>query len=257
MKKFLSLCVAALLAFSVNAGAQVFNHLSVGVGLGTDGLSFELASPLGSHVDVRAGYGFGLGLIGYSVKDFSIPDPSTGGNVNAPLKLGFGMSDARLLFNIYPGKGGFHFTVGAYLGSPRFVRGSVTGLPSAYDTIGIEVADPQGGVDAYFVKAKSGKLDMNLFAPGLGGAGFAVKPYVGIGFGRAVNPDKAVSFCFDLGAQYQGKPGVWAEGVGLTGRTKSVQITEKQLKDMSKVEEYGKYMMFWPTLTFHLYVKLF
>ena len=250
MKKFLSLCVAALLAFSVNAGAQVFNHLSVGVGLGTDGLSFELASPLGSHVDVRAGYGFGLGLIGYSVKDFSIPDPSTGGNVNAPLKLGFGMSDARLLFNIYPGKGGFHFTVGAYLGSPRFIRGSITNLPSAYNTAGIEVDD-------YLVKAKNGALDVNLCAPGLGGAGFAVKPYVGIGYGRAVPTAKAVSFSVDLGAQYQGTPGVWAEGVGLTGRTQSVQITKKELEAIGKIEEYGKYMAFWPTLTFHLYVKLF
>ena len=251
MKKILSLCVAALLAISVNAGAQVFNHLSVGVGLGTDGLGIELASPLGSHVDVRAGYGMGLGLIGYTIKDFSVPDPANENkNVNAPLKLGFGMSDARLLFNIYPGKGAFHFTVGAYLGSPRFIRGSITDMPSIYNTAGIEV-------DGYLVKANNGKLDVNLCAPGIGGSGFAVKPYVGIGYGRAVPTAKAVSFSVDLGAQYQGAPGVWAEGVGYTGRTKSVQITKKELEAIGKVEEYGKYMMFWPTLTFHLYVKLF
>ena len=112
-------------------------------------------------------------------------------------------------------------------------------------------------MDGYPVKAKNNTLDVDLCAPGLGGAGFAVKPYVGIGYGRAVKADKAVSFSVDLGAQYQGKPGVWAQGEGLTGRTQSVQITEKQLKEVKKVEEYGKYMMFWPTLTFHLYVKLF
>lgn len=250
MKKLLSFGVAALLAFSVNAGAQVFNHLSVGVGLGTDGLSVELASPLGSHVDVRAGYGMGLGLIGYTIKDFTVPEPATGNNVNAPLKLGFGMSDARLLFNIYPGKSAFHFTVGAYLGSPRFLRGTISGMPSAYNTAGIEV-------DGYLVRAKNGSLDVNLCAPGLGGSGFAVKPYVGIGYGRAVPTAKAVSFSVDLGAQYQGAPGVWAEGVGLTGRTKSVQITKNELEAVGKIDEYGKYMMFWPTLTFHLYVKLF
>ena len=255
MKKILSLCVAALLAISVNAGAQVFNHLSVGVGLGTDGLSLELASPLGSHVDVRAGYGMGLGLIGYTVKDFTLPapDPNNSGqmvNKNAPLKLGFGMSDARLLFNIYPGKSAFHFTVGAYLGSPRFIRGQITNTPDVYNTAGIEV-------DGYLVKAKNGTLDVNLCAPGLGGSGFAVKPYVGIGYGRAVPTAKAVSFSVDLGAQYQGTPGVWAEGVGYTGRTKSVQITKKELEAIGKIDEYGKYMMFWPTLTFHLYVKLF
>ena len=251
MKKVISLCVAAFFALSFNAGAQVFNHLSAGIGLGTDGISIELASPLGSHVDVRVGYGLAPGLIGYTVKDFTMPDPANNNaSVNTPLKINLGMSDARLLFNIYPGKGAFHFTVGAYLGSPRFARGQITNLPSVYNTVGIEVDD-------YLVKAKNGTLDVNLCAPGLGGAGFAVKPYVGIGYGRAVKADKAVSFSVDLGAQYQGKPGVWAQGEGLTGRTQSVQITEKQLKEISKVDEYGKYMMFWPTLNFHLYVKLF
>lgn len=250
MNKFLSLCVAAAFAFSVNAGAQVFDHLSLGVGLGTDGVSVELAAPLGDHVDLRAGYGMGFGLIGYTVKDFTIPDLSGNGNAIAPLKLGLGMSNARLLFNIYPGHSAFHFTVGAYLGAPRFIRGQIANMPSAYNTAGIEV-------DGYLVRAKNGTLNVDLCAPGFGGSGFSVKPYVGIGYGRAVNEDKTVTFSVDLGAIYQGKAGVWAEGVGLTDRTQYVQITEKNLKSVAKIEEYGKYMMFWPTLTFHLYVKLF
>jgi len=37
-----------------------------------------------------------------------------------------------------------------------------------------------------------------------------------------------------------------------------VQITEKQLSEIGKLtSDYGKYMAFWPTLTFHLFVKLF
>jgi hypothetical protein len=250
MNRFLSLCVTVFFVLSVNAGAQVFNHLSLGAGLGTDGVSLELAAPLGGHVDVVAGYGMGFGLIGYTVKDFSVSDPSTGGMATAPLRLGLGMSDARLLFNIYPGDGGFHFTVGAYLGSSRIIRGQITNMPGTYNTAGIEVDD-------YLVRAKNGTLDVDLCAPGFGGSSFSVRPYVGVGFGRAVDEDKTVTFSVDLGVQYQGKPGVWAEGVGLTGRTRYVQITEKQIKEMSKFDDYGKYMMFWPTLTFHLYVKLF
>lgn len=256
MKQFLSFCVVAVFAFSFNAGAQAFKHLSAGIGLGTDGLSLEVASPLGDHVDLRVGYGMGLGLIGYTINDISISDPSNGNQkVNTPLKIGFGMSDARLLFNFYPGNGAFHFTVGAYMGSSRFVRGTLSNMPDTYNTAGIAVDDPNG-VDNYLVKAKDGTLNLDLCAPGFGGSGFAVKPYVGIGFGRAV-PDKAVSFCFDLGAQYQGTPGVWGKGEGLTGRIKSVQITEKELPEISNVDKYSKYAMFWPTLTFHLYVKLF
>ena len=254
MKKAILFCLAACL-FSANAGAQVFNHLSAGVALGTDGISIELAAPLGNHVDIRAGYGAALGLIGIKAADISMPEhpgERNSANVDVPLKIGLGMNDARLLFNIYPSASkGFHFTVGAYLGSPCFARGTLTGMPSDYNTVGFDV-------DGYLVKAKDGKLVTELRAPGLGGDSFAVKPYVGIGFGRAVDPDKRVSFSFDLGAQYQGKAGLWADGEGVTGRIQKVQLTQEQVKDVADViDEAGKYTAFWPTLSFHLYVKLF
>lgn len=252
MKKTLLLCLAAL-ALSANAGAQVFNHLALGIGAGTDGLSFELAAPLGNHVDVRAGYGTALGLIGYTVNNISVPEHpgnASGATVNAPLKINLGMSDARLLFNIYPSaKGGFHFTVGAYMGSPRFARGTFSGLPADYNTVGME----SGG---YLVRAKSGTIVGELCAPGIGSPAFAVKPYVGIGFGRAVSRGR-VSFNVDLGAQYQGLPGLWAEGEGLTGRVEKVQLTSKDLSALSFIDDAGKYLTFWPTLNFHLFVKLF
>ena len=253
MKKFISLCVAAALFLPVSAGAQVFNHLSLGIGGGTDGLGLQLAAPLGSHVDVIAGYGLGLGLINVKAGQLSVPEQpgsATSNNVSVPLNLSFGMNEGRLLFNIYPGKSGFHFTVGAYMGSSHVLNAKLTGLPAVYNTAGVDV-------DGYLVKATNGELKLALCANGIGAHAFAVKPYVGIGFGRAI-PTKAVSFSVDLGAQYQGKPTVWAKGEGLTGRIQEVQITEKQLRDIGKfTEEAGKYASFWPTLTFHLYVKLF
>lgn len=254
MKKSLILSLLAVLALSANAGAQVFNHLALGVGGGTDGLSFELAAPLGSHVQLRAGYGTALGLIGYTVRDVSIPEHPAGlgsPDVKVPLKINLGMNDARLLFNIYPGRGGFHFTVGAYAGSSRYARGTMSGMPSDYNTTGIEV-------DGYLVKAAGGQLQAALRAPGLGTGTVGIKPYVGIGFGRAVPTDKRVSFTFDLGAQYQGKSGLWASGESLTGRVQEVQFTEKDVREVtSVVDEVSKYLTFWPTLNFHLYVRLF
>lgn len=252
MKRLFILCLAAL-ALPIGAGAQVFNHVALGVGAGTDGLSFELAAPLGRHVDVRAGYGTAIGLLSYTVKDISLPEhpgnPSSS-SVATPLKVSLGMSDARLLFNIYPSaKGGFHFTFGAYMGAPRFARGAFSNLPSDYNTGGIEV-------DGYLVKATSGTLAAELCAPGLGGPSFAVKPYVGIGFGRAVSRNR-VSFSFDLGAQYQGKPGLWAEGEGLTGRKEKVRLDGDDFEALDSIDEFGKYLSFWPTLNFHLFVKLF
>ena len=254
MKRTIILSLAALF-LSVSAGAQVFDHLSIGFGAGTDGLGFELAAPLGNHVDIRAGYGTAVGLLGYTVNEIRLPEHPANSNSNdvpVPLKISLGMNDARLLFNIYPSANkGFHFTVGAYMGAPSFIRGKLINMPSDYNTMGIDV-------DGYLVKATNGVLTTELCAPGLGGKSFAVKPYVGIGFGRAVDRDHRVSFCFDLGAMYQGQPGLWAEGEGVTGRIEKVQLTSKHIDEVGEaIEEYGKYAAFWPTLSFRLYVRLF
>ncbi|MCR4824989.1 MAG: hypothetical protein K5849_06515 [Bacteroidales bacterium] len=252
MKKFFILSLSAVFALSLNAGAQAFNHLALGVGGGTDGLSFELAAPLGDHVQLRAGYGTALGLFSNTQKVTIPAHPLLNTtDVTTPMKLNLGMSDARLLFNIYPGQGGFHFTVGAYLGSSRYLRATLTQMPSVYETVGFEV-------DGYLVRATSGELKTALRAPGLGSGSFGVKPYVGIGFGRAVRADKRVTFSCDLGAQYQGKTSLWVSGESITGEVKEVQITEKNIKEAAdSINEVSKYLTFWPTLNFHLYVRLF
>ena len=139
MKRILSFSLALVL--SVTAGAQAFNHLALGLGVGTDGLGLELASPMGSHLELRAGYGMALGLVGYTVKGVSVPEHpgnASGPSASVPLNIKLGMSDARLLLNIYPSETGtFHFTVGAYMGAQRFVRATASSLPSDYNTAGI------------------------------------------------------------------------------------------------------------------------
>lgn len=63
MKKTLSMIVAAALSLmSLSAFAQndtqMFNHVSVGVGLGYDGLDLQIAAPIGPRFQVRAGFTF-------------------------------------------------------------------------------------------------------------------------------------------------------------------------------------------------------
>ena len=253
MKRILSISLA--LALSLTAAAQHSDHVSVGAGVGTDGFNVEFATRLGCHLDIRTGYNRAFGLVGYTVKGVTLPEhPGMPGSpsVNVPLGIKLGMNDAHLLVNIYPsGTGSFHFTVGAYMGSQRFARVKASGLPADYNTAGIEV-------DGYLVKATGGVLDAYLAAKGIGSPEFAFKPFVGIGFGRAVNPEKRVSFVFDLGAQYQGKPTLWGIGEGLTGRVQDVQIPADALGDASAtIDKYAGYLAFWPVLNFHLYVTLF
>lgn len=240
MKKIFLLSLAAALAFSLNARAQAFDGLAIGVGGGSDGLSFELATPLGDHIQLRAGYGLSLGL--YKSNDFKFSMSAGGTTVTCPLSFRFAESDARLLFNIYPGLGKFHFTVGAYLGSSNFVKGTMTNLPAEASTNGLSI----GGKTIYPV---NNSLDMFIRT---GSGKFAVKPYAGIGFGRPVSDSKTVTFTMDLGCMYQGKASVWFSGKD------NVEVDVTNEKDVqSAVGQLSKYIQFMPVLNFHLYVNLF
>jgi hypothetical protein len=250
----LSLLGAAL---SLQAGAQSFNHLSLGAGTGLDGTSFEVAAPLGRHVQVRLGYGTAFGL-GYTMKGNDgirvpvHPGMENSDEVNVPVKLCLARNDARFLFNIYPGaRATFHFTFGAYLGSGSFFKAVIKDLPEDYNTAGWNLGE-------HTVKAINGTVRADLRAFGLGSPGFAVLPYAGIGFGRPVREDKRVTFSFDLGAAYQGEPSMWARSVKSDGSRSFVDVSKNEEIDFREiVDEYGKYMNFWPVINFHLYVRLF
>ena len=256
VKRFLFLILLGV-ACPLLAAAQGPGRLSLGAGTGLDGTSFELAASLGSHFQVRLGYGTAFGL-GYTLRDDNgiyvpqHPALENSPEVSVPVKLSFARNDARILFNIYPGqRATFHFTFGAYLGSGSFFKGVIKDLPDDYNTLGLEMGD-------YTVKAINNQIRAELRAFGLGSPGFAVLPYAGLGFGRPVRPDKAVTFSFDLGAAYQGEPSLWARSVKSDGSKAYVDVSRNDVIDISEVvDEYGKYLNFWPVINFHLYVRLF
>lgn len=253
--RYLILAVAALLVLPFAADAQkAFRHLSIGAGLGTDGAHIELATSLGPYVQLRAGYGTAVGILSYKVNGISVPihpgDPWYG-TADVPLTLRLGMHDGHVLFNIHPGRTAFHFTLGTYLGSGSFLTGTLSYLPSDYNTVGINV-------DGYLIKANNDILKTAMYAKGIGSPSFAVKPYFGIGFGRALRVDRRMSFSIDLGVQYQGKAELWALGEGLTGRTKMVPVPSDALGDLSEtIEPFTRWLVVWPVLNAHFYVRLF
>ncbi len=253
--KRLVLLLLLILGCMLPARAQ---RMALGAGVGTDGVSVELATALGRHVQLRTGYGIATGLVGVTVNKFSVPEhpgnPS-GPSVVTPLTIKLGMNEGRLLFDFFPGSGDFHLTVGAHLGTSRFVRGILKGMPSDYNTAGLYV-------DGYLVKATNGVLEASLCAKGLGTNTFAIKPYAGIGYGRAVRKNSRVYFSVDLGAQYQGKPFFQARGETVTGRKKTVPLSNDVLENLipgysGYADKYLGWLVVWPTLSAHLYVKLF
>ena len=244
-----------VLACALPARAQ---YLSLGAGVGTDGISVELGARLGGHLQLRTGYGFATGLVGATINGISVPehpgDPS-GKQVATPMTVKLGMNEGRVLFDIFPGSSDFHISVGAHMGSPRVARGILKGLPADYNTAGLIV-------DGYLVKATGGVLEAALCGKGLGTDRFAVKPYAGVGYGRAIQKKSPVSFSVDLGVQYQGKLFFQAQGETPTGSKKTVTLSNEVLESLvpgfeGYTDKYLGWMVVWPTLSAHLYVKLF
>lgn len=165
MKKVV-LSLVALIAILMNVNAEedkaFFNHLAVGVSVGTPGIGFDVAMPVCDYVTVRAGLDFmpnikvediGVDISGHSGEwtkyqnDFGqmkanrqYLDPAGQKAVdevgdymkeslpNEVLIDGkFSMFDAKLLFDIYPTqKSTFHFTVGFYAGNSKIVEAYTT-----------------------------------------------------------------------------------------------------------------------------------
>ena len=224
MKKLLLICAMATLGLS-QAFAQLdeddfgfFNHLSAGVSLGTDGIGIEVAAPLTYSFAVRAGYslmpkfkyskGLDLGLSDQDKADmargtykgaFLSPEVDLEGKLN--------MGDFKLLIDWYPFRSSsFHATAGFYIGRGTVVE--VTNkrpfIKDGYDA-GIELGDASStvnyGMSRYTLKPdENGNLKVEAKVNGF-------KPYLGIGFGRAV-PKGSVGVQFDLGVQFWGKPEV-------------------------------------------------
>ena len=232
-----------------------FNHVALGVSAGTDGIGFQVAAPLTYHFAVRAGYTF-MPKFKYSKgidvgKDQAFLDYPNRQHVDIEGKLN--MSDFNILFDYYPFKRStFRITAGAYIGKEKPLEVYNTSAflqPGYYETKGLElgtgaspytlVSDNQGNVKA--------DLKVNSF-----------KPYIGIGFGRAV-PKKTIGVQFDLGVQFWGKPEVWANinddwGVSKYQKVDKDRITnpDKDYKDGKDAIKDIEKVVVYPVLTFRL-----
>lgn len=192
---------------------NIFNHLAVGVNVGTPGVGFDVAMPVCNYVQVRAGVAF-MPHIKFDT-DLDINPPSVSGydipnEVDVEWKIGF--TNGKLLFDVFPFKrSSFHVSVGAYFGSSQVVEaynkedGLLKDLANynndvengiiSGDKIGVELGDyllepdDDGNVKAYIKTRK-------------------FKPYLGLGFGRAV-PKKRVGFMFEAGVMFWGEPKVY------------------------------------------------
>jgi hypothetical protein len=274
MKKYLFISILSIFGLTT-AHAQynndvewgLFNHMSVGLGLGTTGISVDVAAPICPYVAVRAGAdilpdikfrpALDLGF-NQEIKDFvyewfneRLPDKI---DFDGKLKYTAG----HLLFDVYPFKNSsFHVTAGAYLGNKELVNMNTLGyeflLKTIYDYNHSEIREEWGlgkiGVKLgnYFLEPdKEGMINATVEVN-------ALRPYIGVGFGRAIPTKHRFACNFDLGLQFWGTPKVYLEGDNGKSQLEKSNLDPESAKALKKLSE----TTFWPVLNVRCAYRLF
>lgn len=227
MKKVL---FALALLGTLTASAQikddknVFNHLSVGAGVGTNGISVEVGTTVLPFITMRGGvdimpkfsYATTLDVdkpsdwssLAPIVKKAYLPNEDMSSNVEkVDLEGSMNSVSGKLLFDIYTGKNSmFHFTVGAFFGGKKIVdlkaRGNILAALESYNQ---DVENGIPGVGTEKFTSEGYEIGVNKGRSRFVAETAPVKPYIGFGVGRTV-PRKRVGCKFEMGALIWGKP---------------------------------------------------
>ena len=160
--------------------------------------------------------------------------------------------DFKVLADIYPFKSGFHFTVGAFIGSENLFKAHNTSMfikdPAKYGKLGLVLGDYRVTTD------ENGYADANVVVN-------SFKPYVGIGFGRAI-PKRRLDFSFDFGVKFWGKPALGADTFNDWGEKEYHKFQYKDLnedddEDLRDGLKIAEKVICFPVLTFRLSGRIF
>lgn len=233
-----------LLAVSLHARSQegygYFNSLAVGVDVSTNGIGFDVATPIGNHLALRAGMNFMPGITFNTDADVDVAAQGYSGSTSIDLEGGLKRTQGEILLNVYPFKSlGLFVCGGAAFGGGTLVSidghsDELAGLAAEGEAAGVEIGDYTIPVDEN--GNVKGGLRVNNF-----------RPYLGLGFGRAV-PQKRLGFMVELGVQFHGTPEVYTDYGSLQDLTAEADNTFTDI--INKITVY-------PVLKFRLSGKIF
>lgn len=217
----------------------IFDHASIGLTLGTTGIGLDLAAPVTDYLTVRAGYNFFPTFKYTEDVDYRAKGKKERGKTEAVAKNY--MNTGHVLLDVYPFPDyTFRATAGFYFGEDEVVK--------LENTIPVKDFEPGEGIviGNYIVG-----FDRDGYAHGV----IKVKkfrPYVGIGFGRAV-PRKRIGVSGDFGVQLWGKPKVYEKQTG-----KDLEVTRDDLgSDSDKYYDVISKFGVWPVANFRITCRLF
>lgn len=256
MKRFISAVIVCVFCWPV-AKAQtselgLFNHLAVGASVGTEGWGVDLAVPVTQWAAIRAGISKYPEIMKYSttvsLEDVEAEGVLTTEEITLEGKINTDIN-YKVLVDLYPFKNSsFHLTAGAFYGPRNFASAYNTEpflAEKDWGTAGVTIGDYRITTD------ENGIIQANVEFEQL-------KPYLGLGFGRAV-PNKRVNVTCDFGVKLWGTPGIYMWTKDEWGDNVYQELTKEGLGDdqfndafdiMSKVTVY-------PVLSIRISGKIF
>lgn len=186
----------------------IFNSLSVGVSAGTTGIGVDVATPVTPYFAIRGGVSIMPGIHINTDVDVDLVAVDEGVNSKPEVRsLDMTGSTKRasgeLLVNFYPfpNASSFFVTAGAYFGGSKLLKidghsDELAEYVQHEGFAGIVIGDQTIPVD------KNGNVSGGLKVNGF-------RPYVGVGFGRAV-PKNRIGVQFELGVQLHGSPKLYS-----------------------------------------------
>lgn len=254
-----------------------FSHLAASFEVGLTGVGVELAAPLHGRVTVRAGVAalplrfnarydidFGEGASSMdaivaanpavmdALRREGLPVSSRDLVDEVDFKARLGLVQGKLLVDCYPFRQfDFYVSAGAYFdnGTLFTLTGSMPDeVMQVTDAINGALPDGQRFVTAVAVGDDmvavdgQGRIDVTVTT-------WKVKPYVGIGFGRAV-PRRRLGCQFDLGVMFQGKPSLASHNAAVW------DVTNTALESNGVTDILGKASIY-PVLSLKLTGRIF
>jgi len=225
------------------------SHLNVSAGVSTLGFTFEAATPITESLKLRAGFD----IFNFNTKqyDFDIDDAegtlydAFGFTPTYESKGSLNAFHGHALVDFYPFKKGIlHFTAGVYLGSTKLKakgeltdgNGNIVELKPGYEW-------PTIDFDGHQLDINNGRLDAELTL------GQTVKPYFGIGLGRAVSK-RRLGVKFEVGVLYQGDYTLKQNGK----KVLTTSDVEASIEDADKVT---KWLKWWPMVNLQINYRIF
>jgi hypothetical protein len=257
MKKHLFLIVIfttiGLPAMSQAQKTAPFSRMNIALRLSTVGVGLEVATPLGAHVNARAGANilpYSLNYQNYSLDSYSDRlEPAFGYVPQYRAKGKIDMLHGHLLADIHPlSRGIFHFTAGAYVGTSKIgIQGLLVDPSNQPVKLEPNYEWPLLNVDGYEVRTDGGRANLDLIL------GNTVKPYLGIGIGRSVLAKKSVGIKFELGMLYQGDYTLKQDGRILNLKNS----TEVEGENIEMINDYARWAQWWPMINLQFVFKLY